>query len=52
MGPKINGYNIAELVEQEVIKTVQTQNHEMLEIKNIMQAELDTARCFGLNFLV
>ena len=41
MGPKINGYNIAELVKQEVIKTVQTQKHKMLAIKSIMEAELD-----------
>ena len=41
MGPKINGSNMAELVKQEVIKTVETQKHEMLEIKRMIEAELD-----------
>ena len=43
MTPKINGLNLAELVKQEVTKTVQAQKNEMSDIKNIVQAELDTA---------
>ena len=39
MPPKINGLNLAELVT----KTLQAQNNEMSDIKNILQAELDTA---------
>ena len=43
MPPKINGLNLAELVTEEVTKTLQAQNNEMSDIKNIVQAELDTA---------
>ena len=43
MPPKINGLNLAELVKQEVTKTLQAQNNEISDIKNILQAELDTA---------
>ena len=43
MHPKINGLNLAELVKQEVAKTLQAQNNEISYIKNILQAELDTA---------
>ena len=56
MGPKINGSNMAELVKQEVIKTVETQKHEMLEIKRMMEALAQQSvraapRCFGQNNL-
>ena len=43
MDPKINGSNMAELVKQEVRKTVETQKHVMLEIKKMIEAELDRA---------
>ena len=41
MDPKINGSNMAELVNQEVRKTVETQKHVMLEIKKMIEAELE-----------
>ena len=41
MGPKINGNNIAELVKLEVEKTVNTQKNELLEMKNMFEAQLD-----------
>ena len=43
MPPKINGVNIANLVKQEVAKSLQAQTSEINDMKKIVQAELDTA---------
>ena len=43
MPPKINGVNLADLVKQEVAKSLQAQTSEMDDVKKIVQAELDTA---------
>ena len=43
MPPKINGLNLADLVKQEVAKSLQAQSNESDDMKKIVQAELDTA---------
>ena len=43
MPPKINGQNLADLVKQEVENKLQAQNSEINDMKNTVQAELDTA---------